>query len=342
MQHALRDAVDRRWPTGATETLDRIAQQVVGQLADLARHGGGEEQVLALRRQLGDDAADRRQEAEVQHLVGLVEHEDLGAGQHDAASRDVVEQPAGRRDQHVDAARQRLDLRPMADAAEHHRDGHAEMPAVGAEAFGDLAGELAGRREHQHAAAFAQRRPAVGGQAMQDRQGECGGLAGAGLGDAQQVAAGQHARYGLRLDRRGRGVAFVLQRLEDRRGEAEFGKIRQWIGLSCGREHIGCADTRGRPAAQSAASFFETPRVSWAVGWEFSGRSTGGQIGPTGPDTCPSRGWSAANRSSERCRLVSCCSAQVKDNRDYPLDAGAAAQWMQVVALPGGDPVSRA
>ena len=292
VQHALRDAVDRRRRRSDRDP-DRIAQQLVRQLADLARHGRGEEQVLPLRRELGDDAADRRQEAEVQHLVGLVEHQHLGARQHDAASRDVVEQPAGRRDQHVDAARQRLDLRPVADAAEHDRHGEAEMPAVGAEAFRDLAGELARRREHQHAAALAQRGPAVGGEAMQDRQGECGRLAGAGLGDAQQVAAGQHARYGLRLDGRGRGVAFVLQRLENRRGKAEFGKVRQWIGLSCGRAHIGCVDTAGRPAAPSAASFFETPRVSWAVGWEFSGRSTGGQIGRTGPDTCPSRGWSA-------------------------------------------------
>ena len=55
--------------------------------------------------------------------------------------------------------------------------------------------------EHQHAAAAARRRPAVGGQAVQDRQGEGGGLAGAGLGDAQQVAAGHDARDGLRLDR---------------------------------------------------------------------------------------------------------------------------------------------
>ena len=192
---------------------------------------------------------------------------------------DVVEQPAGRRNQHVDAARQRLDLRPVADAAEHDGHRHAEMPAVGAEAFGDLAGELAGRSEHQHAAALAQRGPAVGGEAVQDRQGECGRLAGAGLGDAQQVAAGQHARDGLRLDRSGRGVAFVLQRLENRGGKAEFRKVRQWIGLSCGRERIGLRRHSGRPAAPSAASFFETPRVSWAVGWVFSGRSTGGQTG---------------------------------------------------------------
>ena len=82
-----------------------------------------------------DDAADRRQEAEVQHLVGLVEHQNLGAREHDVALGDVVEEPARRGDQHVDAARQRLHLGPVADAAEHDRDGEAEMAAVGAEAL---------------------------------------------------------------------------------------------------------------------------------------------------------------------------------------------------------------
>ena len=92
--------------------------------------------------------------------------------QHDVALREVVEQPARRGDQHVDAARQRLDLRPMADAAEHDRDGEAEMPAVGAEALGDLAGELAGRGEHQHAAALARagRRSAAGGAGSAGRR----------------------------------------------------------------------------------------------------------------------------------------------------------------------------
>ncbi len=67
---------------------------------------------------------------------------------------------------------------------------------------------------------------------MQDRQGEGGGLAGAGLGDAQQVAAGEHAGDGLRLDRGGRGVAFGGQRLEERLGEAEVGKLSQNLCLS--------------------------------------------------------------------------------------------------------------
>ena len=58
--------------------LDGLLQKLAGQLADLGRHGGREEQVLALGRDAADDLADRLDEAEVQHLVGLVEDEDLG------------------------------------------------------------------------------------------------------------------------------------------------------------------------------------------------------------------------------------------------------------------------
>jgi hypothetical protein len=44
---------------------------------------------------------------------------------------------------------------------------------------------------------------------MQDRQREGRGLAGAGLGRAQEIDAGQDVRDGLRLDRGGNGVAFT-------------------------------------------------------------------------------------------------------------------------------------
>ena len=50
---------------------------------------------------------------------------------------------------------------------------------------------------------------------MQDRQGEGGGLAGAGLGDAQQVLAEHDVGDGLGLDRRRIGVAGGVQRLEE-------------------------------------------------------------------------------------------------------------------------------
>ena len=62
---------------------------------------------------------------------------------------------------------------------------------------------------------------------MQDRQREGGGLAGAGLGDADDVAAGENDRNGLRLDRRRRVVFLFGQRAQDGLGEAEVIKSGQ-------------------------------------------------------------------------------------------------------------------
>ena len=52
---------------------------------------------------------------------------------------------------------------------------------------------------------------------MQDRQREGRRLAGAGLGDAQEVAAGEHAGNGLRLDGGWSCVALGVQRLQKQR-----------------------------------------------------------------------------------------------------------------------------
>ena len=54
---------------------DRIAQQAVRQAGDLRRHGGREQAGLALRRQGRDDAADVLDKAQVEHPVGLIQHE---------------------------------------------------------------------------------------------------------------------------------------------------------------------------------------------------------------------------------------------------------------------------
>jgi hypothetical protein len=78
-------------------------------------------------------------------------------------------------------------------------------------------------------------------EALNDRQGEGRGLAGARLGDAEKVAPVEHDRDGFGLNRRRRLIAFALQGLKDRRGEAEIGKHCQLLSLSCGRAQIGCA-----------------------------------------------------------------------------------------------------
>ncbi len=94
-------------------------------------------------------------EAEVEHLVGLVEDENLDAFQRQGATVDQVDQPARRGDEDVDARRQGPLLAADVHAAEHDGVGVAQMAAVIRERLGDLAGELAGRRQHEHAAAAA-------------------------------------------------------------------------------------------------------------------------------------------------------------------------------------------
>ena len=62
-------------------------------------------------------------EAHVEHAVGLVEHEGLEAVEPHVALVHQVEQTARCRHQDVDAARQVVHLRALADAAEDRRRG---------------------------------------------------------------------------------------------------------------------------------------------------------------------------------------------------------------------------
>ncbi len=168
----------------------------------------------------------------------------------------MVHQPAGGRDQHVDAGREGLDLGAVLLAAVDHRHRGREACAVDAEAFADLAGQFAGGRQHQHAAG-AGSAAGVGGEAMQDRQGEGGGLAGAGLGEAQQVAAEQDRRDRLGLDRSRFDIALRGQRLEDRLAEAELfksGQVRSFV--------IRTARPAEHSVRAEGGSDGETPRVT--------------------------------------------------------------------------------
>src|SRR5690606_8923784 len=58
----------------------------------------------------------------------------------------------------------------------------------------------------------------------ENRQGETGGLAGAGLGRDHEITTFQHGRDGLRLDRRGGGVTSGSHGAHQRVGQAERSK----------------------------------------------------------------------------------------------------------------------
>ncbi len=226
MDHALLDPLDRG---RGRDDLDRrrVLEQLGRERGDVVGQGGREEQALALLRHMAHHAPDGVDEADVEHAVDLVQDHDLDPVEPDRALAQMVDQPARRRHQDVDAARHDPLLAAHVDATEDDGGSQAQVPAVGPEAVLDLAGQLAGGCQHQDAAGMRQERAALGRQPMQDRQREGRRLAGAGLGDAQKVAAGQDMGDRLRLDGRGQGVALGRERFEQRGREAEIGKLGQ-------------------------------------------------------------------------------------------------------------------
>jgi hypothetical protein len=202
-----------------------LMQQAVGEGLDLVREGGREQQVLALLGEHREDFLDVADEAHVEHAVGFVQHQDFHAGQIDGLLVAVVEQAARGGHEDIDALLELGDLRVDGDATEHDHRGQRQVLAVGLHRFFHLGGEFARRGEDQAARLAGLDVVGVGlGQDVQDRQREAGGLAGAGLGGGEQVAAGEHQRNGLGLDRGGRGVAGFGNRLLDGGAEREVGK----------------------------------------------------------------------------------------------------------------------
>ena len=88
---------------------------------DSSRIGAGsvaeKKSVCETRRQVLEHPADVGQEAHVEHAVGLVEHQDLEAGEAGVGLLEVVQQAARAGDDDVDAGAQGALLRAHADAA---------------------------------------------------------------------------------------------------------------------------------------------------------------------------------------------------------------------------------
>ena len=217
-QHALGNRGRHRGRLGDGDLL-RVLQERIGQPTNFRRHGGGEEQRLPVGRQLGDDLLHIRDEAHVQHPVGLVDHQHAGIGQQNAATLEHVDQPAGRGNQHVHATHQQVLLVGHAFAADHQRVRQFQILAVFDEIFRHLQRQFARRLQNQAARHTGAGAAAV--QNVQHRQSKSGGLAGAGLCATQHVAAHQHIRDGLFLDRRRVGVALLGDRPQNRLGQPE-------------------------------------------------------------------------------------------------------------------------
>ncbi len=255
MRWAMRSTVEA---TGVTATLAGSFSICARELGDFLGHGRGEQQGLPLGRQLGDDFPDVVDEAHVEHAVGFVEHEGLHAVEAQPVALHEIEQAAGRGDQHIDAVHERAHLLAHRHAADRQRCCDPQMPSIGPEAVEDLRRQFTRRAQHQDAAGLSIGPRRGGCKPVEDRQRERRGLAGAGLGDADQVAACQQQRDGLGLDR-GRGdILLVGERAKDRLGEAEIFKRGQNSTFCMANRPVA-----GRAAAERGV---KTSRVFRAVG----------------------------------------------------------------------------
>jgi len=185
---AIADRVDRR-----------LAQEPIDEPAHGTVESGREEEALGPLRGGGEEPRDRRQEAEVGQVVGLVEDDGLDGVETAGAPSEEVLQPS--RGGHEDADRlvERPDLAADRQAADGEGDGHADGRPERGEDLSDLLGEFSGRGEHEPGRRARSR--ALPGDASEEGQSEGERLARAGDCPTEDVPSGEGVRNRRRLDR---------------------------------------------------------------------------------------------------------------------------------------------
>ena len=128
---------------------DRVVEVAVGELADRRRHRRAEERGLAAAGRDAEDPLDVLEEAEVEHLVGLVEDDEAAVVEDQRGALDQVEHAADGADDDVPAGAQLRLLGADRRAAEDGDDVDALRRAVGAQRLRDLDAELARRRQDE-------------------------------------------------------------------------------------------------------------------------------------------------------------------------------------------------
>ncbi len=239
---------------------ERLAKIFAGERFDFGRHRRAEEQRLTVGRNVAHDLVDLRRESHVEHPVGLVEDQHFEIVEHQVLSLEVVDQAAWRRDYDVDPAAKRRLLGSKRDATEDLRDPEAAVASILLEALANLGRELARWGENE-----GPKSPGAAKKALDDRERECGGLAGTCLGQPDQVSPLEGEGDRLRLNWRRVPVPRVANGVDQLWREAEQ--------LECGerfncRLHVtycaGSARLRGAcpgTGAPSAAPCWRAPEV---------------------------------------------------------------------------------
>jgi hypothetical protein len=163
---------------------DWVAHELGGDLEDVLRHGSREQDDLSRLWQKLEDVVDLLGETAGQHLVGLIEDEHLHAVGAEYTTLDHICNTTGSADDHLGTVLESLHVVSYAGTADAGMALDAHEIADGHDDLLDLLGELTGRGEDEGLACLD-----VGVDLLEDRDGEGGGLARAGLCLSNDVGA---------------------------------------------------------------------------------------------------------------------------------------------------------
>jgi len=203
----------------------RVVHVLVGELVHAAGQGRGKQhgQALFRFRHAAQEIAQIADEPQIEHAVRLIDHRDLDGVQVQGPLFEVVDEPPGRSDQEIDAGQEHVALFLVIDASVHqtHTDTGELTECDGV--LMDLDGQLTSRGDDDGTGRAG---PALGSagtveEPLTSGQHERGGLAGAGLGLARDVLAGEEQRQGLSLNRSTVFEAGGVQALQKAWVEAE-------------------------------------------------------------------------------------------------------------------------
>ena len=217
-------------PRGDARLIDLVAhgrgQEPASEHIDAAVERRAEQEALTVGRRRGEDPRDAREEAEVGHVVGLIEHAHLDPVEpHDLLLHEVFE-TAGAGHDDVDARAKRLLLRTLADAAEDGGDSKTDGMCQRLDGRGDLRGELSRGGEDQTTWATRGQRGRGCCDTRHQRQRERDRLAAAGAAAAEHVPPGERVGKRVPLDGEGLGLARGGENVGEHCGHAEVEESR--------------------------------------------------------------------------------------------------------------------
>ncbi len=230
---------------------NRVAQVATDHAVDPRRHGRREQRGLPAVPGVGEDGLDVLREAHVEHLVGLVEHDDLEVAQVQRSPVEVVERTPWCRHDDVGAALERPELAADWLAAVYRQHARAHVAPVAVHRLGDLDREFAGWHEHQGEGLC----PALAlpEEPLQHRKRERRRLPGSRRGLPDQVAAREQGRDGGPLNRGGFLVAEAGKRLTQFRGQGQVGEAACTLAVAHGHEKITLLQKTLTPALVARA-----------------------------------------------------------------------------------------